>query len=67
MVLEWVGGSVAETWPAGSIVLIRVVRPGRTAEYEADNWHRPDWVAGLVRGHGRQNAAIEWALIQAAE
>jgi len=66
MTLNWVGGEVAETWAAGSIVLIRVVRPRRMAEYEADNWHRPDWVAGLVRGHSRQNATIEWAMLEAA-
>ena len=57
--LAWFGADVAATWPVGCKVLIRRRYEGSTW-YEADNWHRPDWVSS-------KSPRIEWAMIEQAE
>ena len=60
MGLTWVNADVAKIWPTGCKVLIRRTFGGRT-EYEADNWHRPDWVEDKLRWLW---TTVEWAMIE---
>ena len=57
--LKWVDGDKAATWETGIKVLIRRKGFGRT-EYEADNWHRPDWVADKLTGLWIK---VEWCML----
>lgn len=57
--LRFVGAEVAKTWPYGAKVLIKRIRSGH-ATYEADNWHRPDWV-DLKLQIGTE---VEWMLLE---
>lgn len=61
--LRFVSGDIAATWPSGCKVLIRIVADGNT-QYEADNYHRPDWVADKVRGSIKFGQNIEWAMLE---
>ena len=61
--LVWVKADVAESWPDGCKVLIRRTFNGKT-QYEADDFHRPDWVRRKLRAIW---TSVEWAMIEKAE
>jgi hypothetical protein len=60
--LEWVPPSIAATWPVGCKVLIRMTSPDGDSRFDADNWHRPDWVD--AKNHRYKEWIMEWAILE---
>jgi hypothetical protein len=65
--LTWHPSSVAEKWPEGSVVLMRMQMTNGRDQYQVDNHFRPDWIHRYDKSRQFGVSAVDWAMVQKAE